>query len=280
MNINWYPGHMVKTKKDIKNSLSLVDIVLEIIDARIPRSSRNPMLDEILKDKPRMIILNKTDLAEDNENDKWIDYFKKNSTKAIKINSKENINTKRIYNEAKSLLKEEFERRKRKKLDNKKIKMMIVGIPNSGKSTFINNISNRKGTKIGNKPGVTKQKQWIKTNSDILLLDTPGILWPKFEDQLVARHLSYTYAIKDEIVNTEELAFNFIEEIMKLKPNALKERYGIEIEDKKTIEIYDQIAKRRGCFLKNKEIDYEKASSIILNDFRNNKLGKVTLERV
>ena len=279
MNINWYPGHMVKAKNNIIKSLKLVDIVAEIIDSRIPVSSRNPMLDQIIGDKPRIIIMNKSDLSEENENEKWISYFNSQNIRAIKINSKNKINTSKIYSTAKEQLKDEFSTRKEKGIDKKLIKMMIVGIPNSGKSTFINNISEKKGTKIGNRPGVTKQNQWIKTSSNLYLLDTPGVLWPKFEDQKTALHLSYTNAIKDEILVIEDLALEFIKEMKKLKPQALEERYGIDINDT-PLQIYESIALKRGAIMKNKEIDYTKAANIILNDFRTGKLGKISLEKI
>ena len=193
MRINWYPGHMKKSIDKIKESLKLVDIVAEIVDARIPFSTRNPLIDNVISNKPRLIILNKVDMANPIETKKWVQYFNDQAIKVVEYNSTKDRSTKKIYNEAKSILKDLFDRRAEKNIDNKTIKMMVVGIPNVGKSTFINNLSNRKGTKVGNRPGVTKSNQWIKTDSDLLLLDTPGVLWPKFENEKTALNLIKEY---------------------------------------------------------------------------------------
>lgn len=278
MNINWYPGHMEKTRKDIINSLKLVDLVVEIIDARIPKSSRNPLLDEIIGDKPRIIIMNKEDLADPIQNKLWVKKFKKDSIPAIKLNSKQRINTKDLYNTAKNLLKEKFEKNQEKNIENQVIRMMVVGIPNSGKSTFINNIAQRKGARVGNRPGVTTQKQWIKTTDNIQLLDTPGVLWPKFDNE-TGLNLSFTHAIKDEVVNVEELAFKFLEIMKDAYPKLLEERYGIDATGE-TLEIYEKIAKKRGAILRGNEIDYTRCANLIMNDFRTGKLGRITLERI
>ncbi|MDD7305501.1 MAG: ribosome biogenesis GTPase YlqF [Peptoniphilaceae bacterium] len=278
MNINWYPGHMEKTKKDIINSLKLVDIVVEIIDARIPNSSRNPLLDDIIGDKPRIIIMNKEDLADPKQNTLWIEKFKEESIPAILLNSKKKINTNKLYSLAKDQLKEKFEKNQDKNIENPIIRMMVVGIPNSGKSTFINNISQRKGAKVGNRPGVTKQKQWIKTSDNLQLLDTPGVLWPKFDKQ-TGLNLSFTHAIKDEVVNVEDLAFKFLQVIKAYYPNLLEERYGV-IAKGEVLEIYEQIAKKRGAILRGNEIDYTRCGNLIMNDFRTGLLGRITLERL
>lgn len=277
MNINWFPGHMKKTKEIIIDNLKLVDIVLEIIDARIPNSSRNPMLDEIIADKPRMIIMNKSDLSDPSENKKWIDKFKSQGIPAIAMNSKENVNVDRIYKEAKNLLSEKFKKNEEKNIENPLIRMMIVGVPNSGKSTFINKVSKKKGANVGNRPGITQSKQWIKTGSNIQLLDTPGVLWPKFDEE-VGLHLSFTNAIKDEVLNIEDLTLKFLEEMKETKPEALKERYGINPEDP-ALTIYEAIAKRRGAIISGGDYDYTRTANIILNDFRSGKLGKITLEK-
>jgi ribosome biogenesis GTPase A len=278
MNINRYPGHMKKTKEDIINSLKLVDIVLEIIDARIPESSRNPLLDEIIGQKPRIIIMNKMDLADPNQNKKWVEKFKKDNIPALLLNSKQKIKGKELYDLAKSQLKEKFEKNKEKNIENETIRMMIVGIPNSGKSTFINNISNRKGARVGNRPGVTQQKQRIKTNANLQLLDTPGVLWPKF-DEKTGLHLSFTHAIRDDILNVEDLAFKFLEEMQENYPEKLEERYGVET-DCPTIEVFDQIARKRGAILRGNEVDYTRCGKLILSDFRDGKLGRITLEKI
>lgn len=278
LNINWYPGHMKKTKEDIEKNLKLVDIVLEIIDARIPDSSRNPMLDDILKDKPRMIIMNKSDLADPKENQRWINKFKNEGIIALPMNSKEKINVGKIYDMAREILADKFKKYEEKEIENPIIRMMIVGVPNSGKSTFINNVAQRKGARVGNRPGVTQTKQWIKTNSNLQLLDTPGVLWPKFDDR-TGLHLSYTNAIKDEILNIEDLTLYFLRELAESYPENLKERYGVD-PTMEAIDIYEAIAKRRGAIIAGGDFDYTRTATIILNDFRTGKLGRITLEKI
>lgn len=277
MNINWFPGHMKKTKEIIINNLKLVDVVLEIIDSRIPISSRNPMIDEIVADKPRMIIMNKSDLSDPEENKKWVKKFREEGIPALLMNSKENVPVDKIYKEARTLLKDKFEKNEKKNIDNPMIRMMIVGVPNSGKSTFINKVSKKKGAKVGNRPGITQTKQWIKTGSNIQLLDTPGILWPKFEEK-IGLHLSFTNAIKDEVLNIEDLTLKFLEEMKENNPEALVERYGID-PALPALEIYEAIAKKRGAIISGGDFDYTRTANIILNDFRSGKLGKITLEK-
>ena len=277
MNINWYPGHMKKTKEEIINSLKLVDIVLEVIDARIPKSSRNPLITEITEKKDRIIIMNKTDLSDPVENEKWIKKFADDGIKAIKMNAKEKINTKEIYNIAKEILSDKFRKNEEKNIENENIRMMVVGVPNSGKSTFINNIAKRKGARVGNRPGVTQQKQWIKTNENILLLDTPGVLWPKLEGDS-GLHLSFTNAIKDEILNIEELCLKFIEFMKESYPKNLEERYKID-SDKSALEIYEEIGIKRGAIIRKGEVDYTRCANLIFNDFRSGKLGRITIEK-
>ena len=277
MNINWYPGHMKKTKEEIINSLKLVDIVLEVIDARIPKSSRNPLISEITEKKDRIIIMNKTDLSDPVENEKWIKKFADDGIKAIKMNAKEKINTKEIYNIAKEILSEKFKKNEEKNIEKENIRMMVVGIPNSGKSTFINNIAKRKGARVGNRPGVTQQKQWIKTKENILLLDTPGVLWPKFDGQ-TGLNLSFTNAIKDEILNIEELCLKFIEFMKEFYPKNLEERYKID-SNKTALEIYEEIGIKRGAIIRKGEVDYTRCANLIFNDFRSGKLGRITIEK-
>ena len=277
MNINWYPGHMKKTKEEIINSLKLVDIVLEVIDARIPQSSRNPLISEITEKKDRIIIMNKVDLSDPIENENWIKKFADNGIKAIKINSKEKVNTRQIYNIAKEILEDKFKKNEEKNIENENIKMMVVGIPNSGKSTFINNIAKRKGAKVGNKPGVTQQKQWIKTKDNILLLDTPGVLWPKLEKD-TGLHLSFTNAIRDEIVNIEELCLKFLEFMKEEYPGNLKKRYKVD-PNQTALEIYEQIGLKRGAIVRKGEVDYTRCANLILNDFRSGKLGRISIEK-
>lgn len=277
MNINWFPGHMKKTKEIIIDNLKLVDVVLEIIDSRIPISSRNPMIDEIVADKPRMIIMNKSDLSDPEENKKWVKKFRDEGIPALLMNSKENVPVDKIYKEARTLLKDKFEKNEKNNIDNPMIRMMIVGVPNSGKSTFINKVSKKKGAKVGNRPGITQTKQWIKTSSNIQLLDTPGILWPKFEEK-IGLHLSFTNAIKDEVLNIEDLTLKFLEEMKENNPEALVERYGVDPR-LPALEIYEAIAKKRGAIISGGDFDYTRTANIILNDFRSGKLGKITLEK-
>lgn len=277
MNINWFPGHMKKTKEIIIDNLKLVDVVLEIIDSRIPISSRNPMIDEIVADKPRMIIMNKSDLSDPEENKKWVKKFREEGIPALLMNSKENVPVDKIYKEARTLLKDKFEKNEKNNIDNPMIRMMIVGVPNSGKSTFINKVSKKKGAKVGNRPGITQTKQWIKTGSNIQLLDTPGILWPKFEEK-IGLHLSFTNAIKDEVLNIEDLTLKFLEEMKENNPEALVDRYGVD-PALPALEIYEAIAKKRGAIISGGDFDYTRTANIILNDFRSGKLGKITLEK-
>ena len=281
MNINWYPGHMKNTMDNIRASLKLVDIVGEIIDARIPISSKNPVIDEILKDKPRIMILNKSDMANENETKKWLNYYKNKGYGAVIVDALHSKGLDKIYSLAKELLSEKFKRLEEKNLSSKTIRMMIVGIPNVGKSTFINNIAKRKSAKIGDKPGVTKQVQWIKTKNDLELLDTPGVLWPKFEDEKVGLNLAFTGAIKDEIMDIENLAYRFIEKVNSIDKNILKSRYNLSQDYyDSTLNLMDEIAKNRGAILKRNEIDYFKVSNLIIDDFRKVKLGRITLETV
>ncbi|ACV29316.1 Ribosome biogenesis GTPase A [Anaerococcus prevotii] len=277
MNINWFPGHMKKTKEIIINNLKLVDVILEIIDSRIPISSRNPMIDEIVADKPRMVIMNKSDLSDPEENKKWVKKFREEGIPALLMNSKENVPVDKIYKEARTLLKDKFEKNEKKNIDNPMIRMMIVGVPNSGKSTFINKVSKKKGAKVGNRPGITQTKQWIKTGSNIQLLDTPGILWPKFEEK-IGLHLSFTNAIKDEVLNIEDLTLKFLEEMKENNPEALVDRYEVD-PALPALEIYEAIAKKRGAIISGGDFDYARTANIILNDFRSGKLGKITLEK-
>lgn len=279
MNINWYPGHMKKSIDKIKESLKLVDIVCEIIDARIPISSRNPIIDDIVEDKKRIIVLNKSDMAKESETKKWIKYFESKNIKAIEFNSTRDKKTDYIYKISREQLKDLFTKREEKNIKDKTIKMMVVGIPNVGKSTFINNLSKRKGTKVGNKPGVTRTNQWIKTNSDLMLLDTPGVLWPKLDLHDGGKNLAFTGAIKDDVLEIEDLCFEFIKKLNLLDTNILKERYDVDT-NQETLEIMEDIALKVGAIRRKNEIDYFKVSNIIIDDFRKLRLGRITLETV
>lgn len=281
MNINWYPGHMKKTMDNIRLSLKLVDIVGEIIDSRIPISSKNPVIDDVLKDKPRIMILNKSDMADENETKKWLSYYRKKGYGAVVVDALHSKGLDKIYSVAKEMLADKFKKLEEKNLSAKTIRMMIVGIPNVGKSTFINSISKRKSAKIGDRPGVTKQVQWIKTKNDLELLDTPGVLWPKFEDERIGLHLAFTGAIKDEIMDIENLAFRFIDELNKRDVNILKKRYNLSEDSyEDTLYLMDEIGRNRGAILKKNEIDYFKVANLVLDDFRKVKLGRITLETV
>lgn len=281
MNINWYPGHMKKTMDNIRASLKLVDIVGEIIDARIPISSKNPVIDDVLKDKPRIMILNKSDMADENETKKWLSYYRKQGYGAVVVDALHSKGLDKIYSVAKEMLADKFKKLEEKNLSAKTIRMMIVGIPNVGKSTFINSISKRKSAKIGDRPGVTKQVQWIKTKNDLELLDTPGVLWPKFEDERIGLHLAFTGAIKDEIMDIENLAFRFIDELNKKDVNILKNRYNLSEDSyEETIFLMDEIGRNRGAILKKNEIDYFKVANLVFDNFRKVKLGRITLETV
>lgn len=279
MQINWYPGHMKKSLDKIKESIKLVDIVCEIVDARIPVSSRNPVLDEIIGDFPRIIIFNKSDMADHEETKKWINYFRAKNIFVLEYNSTQDKKTGELYKKAKLVLSELFEKRESKNIKDQSIKMMVVGIPNVGKSTFINNVSNRKGTKVGNKPGITRSNQWINTNNNILLLDTPGVLWPKLELHDGGMNLAFCGTIKDTILNIEDLCFEFIKKMKDIYPKNLETRYDINVE-KSTLEIMNEIAIKKGTIQKGSEIDYFKVSNLIFDDFRKLRLGRITLEKV
>lgn len=278
LNINWYPGHMKKTMDNIKSSLKLVDVVIEIVDARIPIASRNPLLDEVLGDKPRVVLLNKMDLANEAMNKKWLEYFKAKGYEAILIDSVKGTNLNKIESTSRTLLTEKFKKLEEKNLDLKRVRAMIVGIPNVGKSTLINRIANRRSAKVGNRPGVTRQNQWIKTGKDFELLDTPGVLWPKFESEEIGLDLAFTGAIKDEIMDTETLAFKLIEKLNHIDKGIMETRYKIETEGLSTLEIMEAIGQKRGCLIRGGDFDYEKISNIVLDEFRKGVLGRITLE--
>lgn len=277
--INWFPGHMAKTRKEIKENLKFVDVVIEIRDARIVRSSSNPDIDDICRNKPRIILLNKSDLAEDNITKQWIN---KLSTDLVKVTSVNSINGKGLGNIKpiiNSLLKEKHDKLREKGLTNITTRAMVVGIPNVGKSSFINRMANNNRAKVGDKPGVTRSKQWIKTNIGIELLDTPGVLWPKFEDEEVGLNLAFTGAIKDEIMDIETLAFKLIERLQKDYPDRLKQRYKLEFLSEDTLENMNNIGRKRGAVISGGNIDYNRVSVMILDEFRGGKLGAISLER-
>ena len=280
MNINWYPGHMAKARREIEESIKLVDVVIEIVDARIPKSSRNPVLNEIISGKPRVIVLNKADLANRNETKKWIEHFRKYNQVAIEVNSNQGIGVKDVVNATYDFMSEMLKKKEETGQVGASVKAMIVGIPNVGKSTFINKIAGKSTAATGNKPGVTKKNQWVRLNDKIQLLDTPGVLWPKFEDEITARHLAYIGTIKDTILDVEELALHLIEELLVCDKEKLFERYKIsdDFEYEMPVEVMEEIGRKRGCLVRGGEIDYTKVANILLDEFRCGKIGNITLE--
>ena len=291
--INWYPGHMAKTLRQIEADLKLIDVVIEILDARIPISSQNPYVKEIIKKKKRIVILNKSDLSEAKANEEWVQYFEKKNIPAILCNSNNGEGIYKIQNVIEKLMKDEKEKAIQKGRSGKIIRAMIIGIPNVGKSSFINRISNKVSAQVGNKPGVTKQKQWIRLSNNIELLDTPGVLWPKFENEQIALNLAYTGTIKSEILEETEVAYELTKYLLENYRQNLVEKYKISIEsienilkneelmdNEKVVEVMNLIGKVRGALIKGGEIDLEKTSRIILDDFKNGRLGKITIEKV
>ncbi len=278
MHFQWYPGHMTKAKRMMQENIKLIDLIIELLDARVPLSSRNPDIDELGKNKARLILLNKADLAEEKQTDAWVEYFKAKGFSVVKVNSRKGGGIKSIHGVIQEACKEKIERDRKRGILNRPVRAMVVGIPNVGKSTFINSLAGKACAKTGNKPGVTKGKQWIRLNKNVELLDTPGILWPKFEDQTVGLHLAFIGSIKDEILNTEELAAELIKLLAEYYPGILQEKYEIEEVDD-PYQCLNKIAESRHCLLKGNELDTEKAALLLLDDFRNGRLGRLTLER-
>ena len=277
MILQWYPGHMTKARRQMQEDLKLIDLIIELVDARIPQSSRNPDIDELGKNKSRLILLNKSDLADEKYNEQWTTYFQKKGFFVLKVNSKSGAGLKAIQGVIQEACKEKIERDRRRGIKNRPIRAMVVGIPNVGKSTFINSYAGKACTKTGNKPGVTKGKQWIRLNKNLELLDTPGILWPKFEDQEVGKRLAYIGSIKDEILNLEELSLELLEYIRTNYSGLLNQRYGIS-EDVTPLSLLEEIAENRKCLVRGQELDYAKAAGILMEEFRNGKIGRITLE--
>lgn len=284
MNIQWYPGHMTKAKRAMKEDIKLIDLIIELVDARVPLASRNPDIDELGKGKARLILLNKSDLASEKQNEAWTAWFKKKGFFVVKVNARSGAGLKQINGVVQEACKEKIERDRRRGILNRPVRAMVVGIPNVGKSTFINSFAGKACTKTGNKPGVTKGNQWIRLNKTLELLDTPGILWPRFEDQRVGLLLAFIGSINDEILNKDELAMELIRFLETYYPQILPQRY-LPDEDKEVsagsrteLEWLSQIAKVRGCLLKGGEPDYGKAAAIVIDDFRSGRLGRITLE--
>ena len=278
MNYQWYPGHMTKARRMMQEDIKLIDLVIELLDARVPFSSRNPDIDKMGRDKARLILLNKSDLADEKSNEAWVAFFEAKGYCVRKINSRSGAGLKSINAAVLEACHEKIERDKRKGIKNRPVRAMVVGIPNVGKSTFINAYAGKACAKTGNKPGVTKGKQWIRLNKNVELLDTPGILWPKFEDQQVGLRLALIGSIKDEILNIDELAIELIRFLKEQYAGILKERYDVD-ESAKNPDILCQIAENRKCISKGGELDYSKAATLLIDEFRSGCLGRITLER-
>lgn len=277
MNYQWYPGHMTKARRMMQEDIKLIDLLIELVDARIPLSSRNPDINQLGQGKGRMVLLNKSDLADPKANQRWMEYFKNQGITVVEVNSKNRTGMKNIQHAVEEACREKRERDRKKGIINRPVRAMVVGIPNVGKSTFINAYAGKACTKTGNKPGVTKGKQWIRLGKGLELLDTPGILWPKFEDQQVGMRLAFIGSIKDEILIEEELALDLLNYLKDSYPTAIEGRYDFgQKED--ALETLEEIAKIRGCYKKGQELDYSKAASILMDDFRSARLGRMTLE--
>ena len=292
-NINWYPGHMAKTRKQIIEDLKLIDVVIELLDARIPISSQNPDMKEIVKNKKKIVLLNKCDLADENETKKWIEKYKNEGINAIAVDANSGKGINEVTRKIISIMQDELEKNTAKGRIGRKIRVMILGIPNVGKSSFINRVSKRTSAIVGNKPGVTRQKQWIRVDDRIELLDTPGVLWPKFESNEVALNLAFTGTIKDDILDKVEVAYYLLKYLLENYKENIIERYKLDKnqleeilqnydnpENENIMQIYNLIGKKRGAIVSGGNIDEQKVANIILEDFRTNRLGKITIETV
>lgn len=284
MTIQWFPGHMTKARRQIEDKLKLIDVVIELLDSRLPLSSRNPMIDDILRDKPRLIILNKADLADPEMTRKWLAYFKEQGHVAHPVDASTGTGVKEIPEQVKLLLKEKIDRQIAKGMNPRAMRALIVGIPNVGKSTLINRMAGKSIAATGDRPGVTKGQQWIKTGGNLELLDTPGILWPKFEDQDVGYRLAVTGAIKEEILNIEDVAYYAVKYLVKDYGSRFQERYGIkelpqDLENPdEIVAVMEAVGRKRGCLVSGGRVDLEKASRVLLHELRAGKLGRFTLE--
>lgn len=277
MQYQWYPGHMTKARRQMQEDIKLVDVMIELVDARVPLSSRNPDIDMMGQNKSRMILLNKADLADEKYNQAWKQYFTEKGMHAVRMDSRNRSGVKNVQSVIQKACQEKIEKNRKRGILNRPVRAMVVGIPNVGKSTFINSFAGRACTKTGNKPGVTKGRQWIRLNKNVELLDTPGILWPKFEDQTVGMHLAFIGSMNDELINQEELSLELIQVLTKNYPGVLEERYAVD-EASAPVAALGQIAANRRCLKKGGEYDTVKASGILLEDFRCGRLGRITIE--
>lgn len=282
MPYQWYPGHMTKAKRMMQEQMKLIDLVIELVDARVPVSSKNPDIDHLAQNKSRLILMNKADLADPVQSDRWIAYFRKRGIAALTLDSRNNKGMQAIHQTIQEACREKTERDRKRGILNRPIRAMVAGIPNVGKSTFINSFAGRACTKTGNKPGVTKGKQWIRLNKNVELLDTPGILWPKFDDQAVGERLAFIGSLNDEIVNREELALNLLSFLNRAYVGMVEKYYSLEAAEPgdcfNAVNMLSQIAQTRGCLLPGHTLDLFKASCLLLDDFRSGKLGRITLE--
>lgn len=278
MPIQWFPGHMAKARRQVEEKLKLVDFIMELVDSRAPLSSQNPMLQQVLQNKPKMIILMKKDLADQRETDKWIDYFFEKNIMAIAMNVNDKSDIQKVIHQAKKLGQEKMDKLLKKGIKPRAMRAMIVGIPNVGKSTLINRLANKKAAKTGDRPGVTKQQLWIKVKKDFELLDTPGILWPKFEDELVGLRLAALGTIKDQLLSLQDITAFVITYFQKHYPALLEERYDINRDMNDMVEIFEAIGKQRGCLESGGSVNFDKVADIVIQDLRTGRLGSITLE--
>ncbi|MEE1038785.1 MAG: ribosome biogenesis GTPase YlqF [Eubacterium sp.] len=274
--INWYPGHMKKTRELIQENLKLVDIAIEVVDARIPASSRNPIIDDLIKNKDRIIILNKSDLSDEKENEKWAEKFRAKGYHVLSLNCMTGVGIKQLY----KLLEKVQDEKNADKVRKRKLRMMIVGVPNVGKSSLINRLTGKKSTQTGDRPGVTKGKQWLTLSNGMQLLDTPGILWPKFEDPKVGINLAFCGSIRDEIIPLDELALELITWLQENYPELLMKRYKLDELGEMPLDTMEAIAAKRGFIMSGKRIDYERTARTVLDEFRAGTIGNITLEVV
>ncbi|GHH96540.1 ribosome biogenesis GTPase YlqF [Neobacillus kokaensis] len=279
MTIQWFPGHMAKARREVTEKLKLVDIIFELVDARIPYSSRNPMIDEIIQHKPRLVLLNKADMADREVTKEWMNFFAEKGIKSLAINSQAGEGMKTITTASQEILKDKFDRLKAKGVKPRAIRAMIVGIPNVGKSTLINRLAKKNIAKTGNTPGVTKSQQWIKVGKEMELLDTPGILWPKFEDQEVGMKLAITGAIKDTLLNLHDLTIYSLKYLERFYPERLKDRYKLTELPEDAVALFDHIGRLRGCLMGGGMVDYDKVAELVIREFRSEKFGPISLEK-
>ena len=279
-NINWYPGHMAKTKRLVKEQLDLIDIVYEVIDARMPYSSKIKDIDEVIKNKPRILIMTKYDLCDKKETDKWIKYYQEKGYNVLPIDLENKPNLKPLFNLTNEVILEKNKKREEKGLLKRRTRVLIIGIPNVGKSTLLNRLVGKKAVAVGNKPGVTKQLNWIRINNELELLDTPGILWPKLDNQKVALNLASLTAIKEEILPLFDVCEYILNTLNKYYKDKLKERYGIEDINEDIIDTFDIIGKKRGCLIKGGQVDYDKVINVIINDIKNGYIKNITFDRI